>query len=64
MHQLRPGEVAALMGLNHQTLRRVLSGDRDVTVHELLRLGEVVSVPSAVLVQRALDRAAEEKTGL
>lgn len=56
VQRLLPGQVADMSGMHPQTVRRVLAGDRDVTVYELLRFAEALNLTDRELLVRALQR--------
>jgi plasmid maintenance system antidote protein VapI len=56
-----------MIGMNHQTFRRILAGDRDVTVYELLRLAEALGLSDReilALTTQRIEREAREQSGI
>jgi transcriptional regulator with XRE-family HTH domain len=56
VQRLLPGHVADMAGMHPQTVRRVLAGDRDVTVYELLSLAEALDLSDRELLLQAMKR--------
>lgn len=53
---LLPNQFASQIGMNYQMLRRVLNGDREVTVNELLRAADALDIPYDQLISQAIQR--------
>lgn len=58
IQQLAPRDVAPRMGLHHQTVRRSLAADRDVTAYELSCFADLLGTTREALYAQAMEFAA------
>lgn len=57
IQQLGPRDVAPRMGLHHQTVRRSLAADRDVTAYELSLFADLLGITRENLFAQAVEYA-------
>ncbi|MFF2054154.1 helix-turn-helix domain-containing protein [Leifsonia sp. NPDC058194] len=56
-------QLADISGINYETLKHVLKGDRDINVTQIAALADAFDIPARDLVDRAMARAERMSAG-